>query len=680
MHLSGYFKISTLLVFMSSSIVVADDKIEEFMNMSLEDLMEQRVSIVTKSEQALSGTAAAVFVINAEDIRRSGAANIPEALRMAPGLQVTQMNPHDWNVSIRGLNDQASNRILVLVDGRNVYSSLTAGTYWRDLQGIPLETIERIEIIRGTGGTIWGMNSMNGVINIITRSALQSQGGELTAGGGSLQRGFGRFNYITPVGENANLRSYGSYFNVSGVKGDNNFYGQAGDGWLAGARFDWDNKENDKVMMDASWNENSSEESGKLTMLTAPYFKWLNSQRLSSQSGHFLTRWEHQVNEQNHWAIRASYTHNNSQHFQLPQVTTDTLDLDFTHHFAFDERNHIVWGGGYRRTDDDVLGSTLLSFLPQSAHQDLYNAFLQDEITLDDEKRWHFTLGSRFEYYSMTRFEVEPSGSLSWQIDNKHTLWANVSHAIRTPSRGQTGDVNVLLFNSMRDVSSKLSIPVMLKGTGKNGIDAENSTTYQIGWRGMFSDFTADVTAFYANYNDIISIQSSGQPVVNNSLGFPAVIVPWLANNMLYAQSYGAELSLNWQMTSYWRNYLSYSFFKLDSQPYAGVSSVFYDVNRHEKSVPENQISLRNSFNVTREIDFDIWWRYTSSTITNQRFIDDYFNADARIAWRPVKNLELSLVGQNLIQSQHIEYQGDFFMPRATFVPRGLYAKFDWQF
>lgn len=664
---------------MGSSVVIADDEIEEFMNMRLEDLMEQQISIATKSEQAFSKTAAAVFVINADDIRRSGAANIPEALRMAPGLQVTQMNPHDWNVSIRGLNDQAANRILVLVDGRNAYGNLTAGTYWRDLQGIPLETIDHIEIIRGTGSTIWGMNSMNGVINIITRSALQSKGGQLSAGGGTLQQGFGRLNYTTSLSDNASLRSYGSYFNVSDVKGDNHFRGQAGDGWLAGMRFDWDDKHNDKVMIDASWNENSSEETGKLTTLTVPYFKWLNSQPLDSQSGHFLTRWEHQVNEQNHWAIRASYSHSDSQHFQL-HTKVDTLDLDFTHHFVFGGRHNFVWGGGYRRTDDDVLGSTLLNFSPQSTHQDLYNVFLQDEIALDEEKRWLFTLGSRFEYYSMTRFEIEPSGSLSWQIDNKHTLWANVSHAIRTPPRGQSNDVNVLLFNSMRAISPKLSIPVMLKGSGKNGIDAENSTTYQIGWRGIFSDFTTDVTAFYADYNDIISIQSNGQPVINNSLGFPAVIVPWLANNMLYAQSYGAELSLNWQMTNYWRNYLSYSFFKLDSQPYAGVSSVFYDLNRHEKSVPESQISLRTNFNVTREIDFDVWWRYTSSTITNQRFINDYFNADARIAWRPVKNLELSLIGQNLIQSQHIEYQGDFFMPQATYVPRGVYAKFDWQF
>lgn len=681
MRLSGYFNIlSTLLVLMNSTAVLAaDSEIEEFMNMSLEDLMEQRVSIITKSEKALSTTAAAVFVINAEDIRRSGAANIPEALRMAPGLQVTQINPHDWNVSIRGLNDQAANRILILIDGRSIYSSLSSGTYWRELQGMPMESIERIEIVRGTGGTIWGVNAMNGVINIITRSALNSKGGQLTAGGGTAQQGFGRFDYTVPLNNEASVRTYGTYFNVASVKGDNHFKGQAGDGWMTGARFDWDDKDNDKIMVDARWNENTDEESGKLTTLTPPYTKSIISEPYNNQSGHFLTRWEHHLNDTNYWEIRASYTHNNSRHFQL-QSKINTLDFDFTHHFLLNDQNNITWGGGYRRMSDDVIGSSMMTFTPQSSHQDLYNLFAQDEIALDSEKRWLFTFGSRFEYYSMTRFEVEPSSSLRWHFNDKHTIWANVSHAVRTPSRGQSDDIKVLVFNSMQTINPKTTLPVMVASSGKNGIDAENSTTYQIGWRGLFGDWTADVTAFYADYDDIISLQAAGNSTINNSLGIPAIIVPARGNNMLDAQSYGAELSLNWQVTNSWRNYLSYSFFKLNSQPYAGTSSIFYDVDRHEKSVPESQVSLRTNFNVTHDIDFDIWWRYTDTIITNKRPINAYFNADARIAWRPVKNLELSLIGQNLIQSQHLEYQGDFFAPQSTYVPRGVYAKFNWQF
>lgn len=675
-----YFTILAILpMLINFSSANADVETEEFINMSIEDLMEQHVSIATKSEKALSTTAAPVFVINAEDIRRSGAANIPEALRMAPGLQITQINPHDWNISIRGLNDHAANRILVLVDGRNVYSNLTSGTYWRDLQGIPMETIDHIEIIRGTGGTIWGMNAMNGVINIITRSALQSKGGQLTVGGGSSQQGFGRFDYTKQVDENTGVRAYGTYFNVASVKGDNYFKGQAADGWTTGTRFDWDDKTN-KVMVDASWNENTDEESGKLTILKPPYVKLINSQPYNTQNGHFLTRWEHYLNETNHWSIRTSYAHNNAQHYQM-QTDVNTFDFDFTHYFSLFDCNNMTWGGGYRRMNDEIISSLMTQFTPSASHQDLYNGFVQDEIMLDEEKRWLFTLGSRFEYYSMTRFEVEPSGSLSWHINNQHTLWGNISHSIRTPSRGQSKDMSILLFDSMREINSnKITLPVFLKMTGQDGIDAENATTYQMGWRGVFSDFTADVTTFYAYYNDIISIQGAGEPIVNRSLGIPAVIVPLLGNNMLNAQSYGAELSLNWQVTSNWRNYLSYSFFNLDSRPYAGHSSVFYNANRYEKSSPEHQISLRTNFDVTHDIDFDVWWRYTDSTIANQRPINAYFNADAQIAWRPIKGLELSLIGQNLLQSQHIEYQGDFFMPQSTYVPRGVYGKFNWQF
>ncbi|MGB4498173.1 MAG: TonB-dependent receptor [Methylococcaceae bacterium] len=669
------FQIITALFCFGSMSAFADSEMDELLNMSLEELMEMNVSIATKSEKSLSTTAAPVFVISADDIRRSGAANIPEALRMAPGVQVTQLNPHDWNVSIRGLNDQAANRILVLVDGRSVYSSLTSGTFWRDLQAMPMESIERIEIIRGAGGTVWGVNAMNGVINIITRSALNTKGGQLTAGGGSNQQGFGRFDYTTKINDEASVRGYGNYFNVANAKGDNHFQGQAGEGWMSGARFDWDNKNGDKVMADLSWNENDDEESGKLTTLKPPYTKFINSVPYNHQGGHFLTRWEHHLNDKNYWAIRASYTHGNRKDFQI-QTKTNIFDFDFTHYFSLGESNNITWGGGYRRMNDEVANSLLLKLLPSDSHQDLYNAFVQDEIALDDEKRWVFTLGSRFDYYSMTRFEVEPSGSLSWHINDKHTLWTSISHTVRTPSRAQGNNMNTLIFYQMQG-----NLPIMLQGTGDKGIDAENSTTYQIGWRGAFSNnLTADATAFYADYSDIISTQAAGSLLINNSLGIPAVIVPWLADNMLYAQSVGAELSLNWQTTDWWRNYLSYSFFNLDSQTYKGRTPIFYDGSKHEKSAPQHQISLRTNFNVTKEIDFDVWWRYTDSVVANKRPINDYFNTDVRVAWRPIKDLEFSVVGQNLIQTQHIEFQGDFLMPQPTYVSRGVYAKFNWQF
>jgi iron complex outermembrane receptor protein len=280
----------------------------------------------------------------------------------------------------------------------------------------------------------------------------------------------------------------------------------------------------------------------------------------------------------------------------------------------------------------------------------------------------------------LTGFEAEPSGSLSWHINDKHTLWTSISRAIRVPSRGQTSDSSYLIYNSSRYVGGS-EIPVMVQGKGKLGIKAENVTTYQMGWRGAFSeDLTADATVFYSNYNDLVNSVAVGTPALNSSLGIPAIISSWQAENSSYAQSFGTEFSLNWQTTKWWRNYLSYSFISVNTQPYAGKKLDFYDANRIEKSTPEHQVSLRTNFNVTQDIDFDIWWRYTDSTLVNKRPIDDYFNTDVRVAWRPVKSLELSLIGQNLIQTQHIEYQGDFLQPQMTYVPRGVYAKFNWQF
>ena len=670
---------AALFLYFLNFSVYADSEMDEMLNMSLEDLMEMKVSIATRSEKSLSTTAAPVFVISADDIRRSGAANIPESLRMAPGVQVTQANPHDWNVSIRGLNDQAANRFLVLVDGRSVSGGLSTGTYWRDLQSIPMETIERIEIIRGSGATIWGVNSTNGVINVITRSALTTKGAQLTAGGGTAQQGFGRFDYTKKVSDNASVRGYGTYFNVADAKGDNNFEGQAGSGWTGGARFDLDNKNGDIVMADASWIESDSEESGSLTMLKKPFTKFINSEPYKHQSGHFLTRWEHHINEKNYWAIRSFYEHVDRNDFPL-HTKFDVFDVDFTHYFSLNDQHNLTSGMGYRRTNDDTEGSQTLTLNPASTGNDIYNAFIQDEIALDENKRWLLTLGSRFEYYSLTGFEAEPSGSLSWHINDKHTLWTSVSRAIRVPSRGQTSDSSYLIYNSSRYVGGS-EIPVMVQGKGKAGINAENVTTYQMGWRGAFSeDLTADATVFYSNYNDLVNSVVIGSPALNNSLGIPSIISSWQAENSSYAQSFGTEFSLNWQTTKWWRNYLSYSFISVNTQPYAGKKLDFYDGNRIEKSTPEHQVSLRTNFNVTQDIDFDIWWRYTDSTLTNKRLIDDYFNTDVRVAWRPVKSLELSLIGQNLIQTQHIEYQGDFLQPQMTYVPRGVYAKFNWQF
>lgn len=657
-----------------------DSETEALLNMSLEELMEQTTSISTKNEKLLSKAAAPVFVISADDIRRSGAANIAESLRMAPGVTVTQINPHDWNVSIRGFNDQSGNRFLVMVDGRSISTNASSGTFWRDLQSISMESIEKIEIVRGAGGTIWGVNATNGVINIITRSALNTKNAQLTVGGGSEQQGFGRFDYTKKITEYASVRGYGNYFNVADAKGDKNFKGSSGSGWTNGARFDWNNTQNDIVMADASWIENNDEETGLLTLLKPPYNQAINNDSYNHQNGHFLTKWDHYINAKNRWAVRAFYEHVNNKDFML-QIKSDIFDVDFTHYFSFGERNNVTWGGGYRRTNNDIGNSTMITLNPAVFSNDIYNGFIQDEIALDNDKQWFFTLGSKFSYYSQTRFEVEPTGSLSWHINDKNTLWSSISHAVRVPGNGQTSNTSYLIYNSLRNIGGA-KVPVMAQGTGKPGIDAENVNMYQMGWRSELNrGLTADTTLFYSQYDSIISPFFVGSPTFNNSLGIPAIIQKGFTDNNLNAQSYGAELSVNWQTTDWWRNYLSYAFINIDVQPsYAGLKAGFYDINRFEKSTPQHQASLRTNFNVTHNIDFDIWWRYAGSTMVNKRPINAYFNTDMRVAWRPVKSLELSLIGQNLIQTQHLEYQGDFLQPQATYISRSVYAKFNWQF
>jgi iron complex outermembrane receptor protein len=243
---------------------------------------------------------------------------------------------------------------------------------------------------------------------------------------------------------------------------------------------------------------------------------------------------------------------------------------------------------------------------------------------------------------------------------------------VRTPSRTQSDIALLLVADS--------ATPVMVSGEGKKGIDAENETAYQIGWRGAFSaDLTVDATAFYAHYNDITRIERAGNDSFNDNLGFPAYVIGTRVGNNLNAQTYGAELSLSYQANDWWRNYLSYSFFKLEAQ--ASVGHQLTAADGDEKTAPQHQMSLRNNFNVTSDIDFDLWWRYTDAITTNGRAINEYFNLDARLAWRPVKSMELSVIGQNLIQTHHIEHQEEpLTTPQTTYISRGVYAKVNWQF
>lgn len=667
------FTLYTALIFyclcVSNTYAVNQLALESLDQLSLEELMGIDITIATKKEKKLISVAAPVFVITADDIRRSGASNVPEALRMAPGVQVAKVGPHDWAVTIRGFNDLLANKLLVLVDGRTIYNATNSGTYWRDIQSMAMENIKQIEIIRGPGGTIWGANAVNGVINIITYSALETEGGKLVVGGGSEQRAMSSISYSKKITELAAIKANINYFKVDDGKdltGSNNKDG--GDGWRTGLQFNFNNTK-DQFSVDGAYYEHYLEYNSLHTLLVPPYSELRNT-RPTYQGGHLLAKWSHQVALDNQWNLQVFYDYNNRNDAIL-QMAVDVWDVDFSHQFKVADQHTITWGTGYRHIRDKSTNTVSFAMSPANDDVDIVSLFAQDEIALDDEKKWLFTLGSKLEYYSLSKWEVEPSASLLWNINDEHSFWVSVSHAVRTPSRTQY-DSQVFLFEELVAPNT----PLMIQGAGNNDLNAENMTAYQFGWRGVFNeDLTADISFFYHDYIDITKTEVTGE-VFFDSNGF--AILPGRVNNNMNAQSYGVETTLNWQVTDWWRNYFTYSYFKINTSSRAGHT--LFSPDSDELSAPQNIASWRAQFSLTHNINFDFWLRYTDETVTNNRYINDYIDLDLRLSWQIYDDIELSVVGQNLIQEKHLEFDAGFFYPVESTVERSVYGKAIWRF
>jgi iron complex outermembrane recepter protein len=376
---------------------------------SLEDLMNTQVTSVSRKEQKLSKVAAAIYVITQEDIRRSGATTIPDLLRMVPGLDVAQVDANSWAISSRGFNDPRANKLLVLIDGRTVYDPTFSGVYW-DQQSVPLEDVERIEVIRGPGATVWGANAVNGVINIITKSSKATQGGLVTAGGGSSEA-HELVQYGGKAGRNGTYRIFGSYDNYNNHvnKADQS----ADDAWHlthGGFRSDWDLTPRDTLTAEADIIAGRERQVLTTFISLYPPLAATFDNPIRPGGGDILGRWTHTFSGRSDMALQVYYNGINRTDYGARELS-NTFDLDFQHHLAIGSRQDVVWGFEYRHTSDSILQGYAISFNPSSLSQNLTSAFVQDEIRLADSVS--LTLGSKIEHNIYTGFEAEPSGRLA---------------------------------------------------------------------------------------------------------------------------------------------------------------------------------------------------------------------------------------------------------------------------
>jgi iron complex outermembrane recepter protein len=631
----------TMLVALSSAVMaqthtqLASD-VGALKEVPFEELFNLEITTVSKRPERLVDVPSAIQVITSEEIRRSGATSLPEALRLAPNLQVAQVNSSTWAISARGFNATTANKLLVLIDGRSVYTPLFSGVFW-DVQNVMLEDIDRIEVISGPGATLWGANAVNGVINVITKSARDTQGVLLSGGGGSHLRGFGNARYGGKVGQDVYFRLHGMGFDRddtklrSGRDADSSwFIGQGG------FRADWLPSSGEKVMLLGNFY-------GGDIGQTAPGDVTVDGQNL-------LGRWTHPLAGDSEISLQLYWDRTHRRITGSIAEVLNTYDLEFQHRLPLGERNKLIWGGGYRLMQDNVDNTAAIAFLPGKRDLHLFSGFVQDEITLLREQLF-LTIGSKFEHNDYSGFEFQPSVRLAWMPVTDQTIWAAVSRAVRSPSRIDT------------EVFAPSTPPFLLQGGGDR-FDSETVISYELGYRTELAQrLGLSISTFFNDYDDIRSVE----PIA----GAPG---QFIILNRLRAKTYGVELSATWQPLEWWRLRGGYTYFR--KEIHLGDSG---DINRGrgEGNDPHHQFLVQSMINLPADLEFDSVLRYVDNLNQRGPLVPSYVSLDLRLGWQPTPNWEFAVVGQNLLDKRHAEFGAPATRQE---IPRSVYGKVTWKF
>jgi iron complex outermembrane receptor protein len=627
--------------------------------------MDITVTSVSKREQKLSQAAAAIFVITQEDIRTSGALNIPDLLRMAPGVDVEQIDANSWAISIRGFNSRFSNKVLVLVDGRSVYSPIFSGVEWDQL-GILLDDIERIEVIRGPGGSVWGANAVNGVISIITKSSKKTGGGQATAVGGSQTHNVDQLQYGGAAGTEGTYRFFGDYSNVGNSASQTS--GTVNDRWQrsdAGFRSDWDLSKDDSLMVQGDMFANQENQTTSPVLLSAPVTGVART--LDTAGGDLLARWNHTLAGGSQTTLQGYYDTYRRTDSGVPTKVT-TFDLDFQHHIPVGNHQDIVWGIGYRSDTSGGPPGYFVAFTPPFQTVSLFSGFLQDEIRISDTL-W-ITVGAKLEHNSYTGFETEPSVRIIWDPPgSRHSVWAAAAKAIRQPARA---DNNV--ESNLESFSLSASSLEVLRLVGNPNVKAEELRDYEVGYRSQLTQsLSVDVATFLSFYHDLETIEPQAPIIMPGS---PTIVeIPFLYENKAHAMDYGGELFLTWKAGSRWRVSPGYSY--LHALLRRDPSSTGQATSTLANDFPSNMVQFRSLLTLSRTVEFDQSLYYTARLPGGA--IPGHARLDLRLSRKLGESTEISLVGQNLLRPRTLEYGDSAGIVGAESV-RSVYGRITWRF
>jgi iron complex outermembrane recepter protein len=629
-------------------------------DLTLEQLINVKVTSVAKEQTDLFTSPAAISVVTSEDIRRLGITSIPEALRLVPGMDVAQINANQWAVSVRGFNAEFGRDLLVLVDGRTVYTPSSSGVYWSS-QEMVMEDLDRIEVIRGPGATLWGANAVDGVINIISKSAKDTQGLLVSGTAGSAEQDSGTVRF---GGELATNLYYRVYAKRSDEDGFTTSTGKpAGDAWdssQGGFRADWEPPSQNVLTLQGDYYYNITElPTGRVSL--APPSVTLGDGKEYDEGGNILGRWTRSFSDTAQLTLQTYYDHV-EQGTGFGHLNQNTYDIDLQDRFSLGSRNDFVFGTGYRYQAVEDTPVFELTWTPETQYIGFFNLFGQDDITIVPD-RVHLILGTKIEDNNLVHWEIEPNGRLQWTPAKNQTVWAAVSRAVRTPSLFELDSrLNPAAFQT-----GPSSPPALVSVFGNQALATESLVAYEVGYRiAPAKSLSFDITGFYNTYDDLI-IAVPNPTVIEASPSPRHLLISSTYENAGSGDTYGVELSSQWRVVENWRLTASYSWLGTRLTPPSDFAQS-----------PQQQFQMRSYLDLPFHLELNgtiyIVGRNTSPLSSGFEEIPSYVRADLGLLWSPRKWVEIGIWGENLLQSQHVEFSSQE-TPALTEIPRSVLAK-----
>jgi iron complex outermembrane recepter protein len=653
---------STLSCLLLTGLAGAQDDRRDISQLSLDQLAQVQVTSVSKKAQKLEDTAAAIYVITASDIHNSTASSIPELLRRVPGLDVAQINGSHWAISARGFAEQYSDKMLVLIDGRSVFDPLFPGVYWNE-QDLMLEDIERIEIIRGPGATLWGSNAVNGVINIITKPAQETAGPLITAGAGDKERSFGAVRYGGKLGSSAHYRIYSKYYDAGpsvalagGLQAHDSARAVSG-----GFRLDASRAQRDFFTLTGKAFSGTAGLDSPTVSFTPPFtFSYVDF--LAAGGENLMGSWTHESLNGQKTVVQTSYSH-----VLQPQLGVDvngnSASASIQHERSLGSRHNLVMGLGYDfRSAHTSFTIPTVWWDPANSSYHTGSGFIQDEMLFANGSV-RLTAGLRLERNTLSDLALQPNVRILWKITRVHSLWASYSLANEMASLDSAyvrGNQAVFLSPAGLGVA---------RIVGNPNLEATKLNALEVGYRVQPSNrLSLDLATFYNKYTDLFGVEpgfpffEAGPP--------PRIVQPLVIQNNNSLRSFGGEFGMKWLPVRNLQLSAAYSFIRLDAA--AGQAMGLFQAGQ----TPRNKLTMDSHINLSHALSLNSLLSFVDRRPVGP--VPAYTQLDSALVWRPASSVELSLGAKNLFNREHVEFKSQQgALP--TLLGRSVFGKVTWQ-